>query len=315
MKSLLKAGLAEVVGGAKKAARDRDALVVLSFHALVRNRSELFAGHLEPFQLTTNDILRECIEYYLSCGYRFVSPVDLKDGTVGGPGVMLTFDDGYANNLGALNALAEFGVPATFFISTGHVRNGRAFWWDVLYREQSAAGKSYAEIQSTIRDLKRRRYEEIENSLREAYGPGWDRPCGDTDRPMDVGELAEFAASPWVHIGNHTRDHAILTTCGPDDARLQIEGAQQDLTALLGAAPIAIAYPNGNATEEIARVAARAGLALGFTMEAGKTPLPLSGSSRMLIGRFMPDGFGELRRSLLAYRVDSPRLRRWISGA
>ena len=47
--------------------------------------------------------------------------------------VAITFDDGYADNLhAALPRLEARGLPATFFITTGYVDSGRAFWWDEL---------------------------------------------------------------------------------------------------------------------------------------------------------------------------------------
>ena len=50
-----------------------------------------------------------------------------------GPAVSVTFDDGYADNtLAALPILKEVGVPATFFISSGHIGTDRAFWWNQL---------------------------------------------------------------------------------------------------------------------------------------------------------------------------------------
>jgi peptidoglycan/xylan/chitin deacetylase (PgdA/CDA1 family) len=49
--------------------------------------------------------------------------------------VVLTFDDGYADNL--LNArplLERYEVPATVYVTTGSVGGEREFWWDELQR-------------------------------------------------------------------------------------------------------------------------------------------------------------------------------------
>jgi peptidoglycan/xylan/chitin deacetylase (PgdA/CDA1 family) len=57
----------------------------------------------------------------------------LKIGKLPRRAVVITFDDGYADNL--LNAkpiLEKYDAPATMFIATGYVGHGREFWWDEL---------------------------------------------------------------------------------------------------------------------------------------------------------------------------------------
>lgn len=47
--------------------------------------------------------------------------------------IVLTFDDGYADNLyTALPLLERFAIPATIFITTGAIGAARDFWWDEL---------------------------------------------------------------------------------------------------------------------------------------------------------------------------------------
>jgi peptidoglycan/xylan/chitin deacetylase (PgdA/CDA1 family) len=49
------------------------------------------------------------------------------------PCIVLTFDDGYADNFITARPLLEaYGLPATFFISTGHIGLEKAYWWDEL---------------------------------------------------------------------------------------------------------------------------------------------------------------------------------------
>jgi len=49
--------------------------------------------------------------------------------------IAITFDDGYADNLHAgVPALADRGLPATFFVVSGMVDAAREFWWDELER-------------------------------------------------------------------------------------------------------------------------------------------------------------------------------------
>ena len=48
--------------------------------------------------------------------------------------IVVTFDDGYADNLGALRILEAHRIPATIFVVSRAVGNPRAFWWDLLTR-------------------------------------------------------------------------------------------------------------------------------------------------------------------------------------
>jgi peptidoglycan/xylan/chitin deacetylase (PgdA/CDA1 family) len=57
----------------------------------------------------------------------------LKEGNIPKRGVVVTFDDGYADNLeNAKPQLERYNIPATIFISAGAVGNVRPFWWDEL---------------------------------------------------------------------------------------------------------------------------------------------------------------------------------------
>ena len=47
--------------------------------------------------------------------------------------VVVTFDDGYADNLwSAKPLLADYDIPATVFVTTAYVKEDREFWWDEL---------------------------------------------------------------------------------------------------------------------------------------------------------------------------------------
>jgi peptidoglycan/xylan/chitin deacetylase (PgdA/CDA1 family) len=49
-------------------------------------------------------------------------------------GVILTFDDGYADNLAAARMLAARGLAATYFLAAGQVGSAYEFWWDEIAR-------------------------------------------------------------------------------------------------------------------------------------------------------------------------------------
>jgi peptidoglycan/xylan/chitin deacetylase (PgdA/CDA1 family) len=49
--------------------------------------------------------------------------------------IVVTFDDGYVDNLLCAKSLLEkYETPATVFVTTGYVNQRREFWWDVLER-------------------------------------------------------------------------------------------------------------------------------------------------------------------------------------
>ena len=50
-------------------------------------------------------------------------------------GIVVTFDDGYADNLhNAKPALARYEIPATVFVTAGHVGSTEEYWWDEIER-------------------------------------------------------------------------------------------------------------------------------------------------------------------------------------
>ena len=59
----------------------------------------------------------------------------LRSGNLLHRSVVLTFDDGYADNLrNAEPMLERHGFPATAFVTTGYAGGSREFWWDELER-------------------------------------------------------------------------------------------------------------------------------------------------------------------------------------
>ena len=56
--------------------------------------------------------------------------------------VVITFDDGYADNLHNAKPLLErFDIPAIFFLTAGYIGCDREFWWDDLERVLLLPGK------------------------------------------------------------------------------------------------------------------------------------------------------------------------------
>ncbi len=288
--------------------QEKPGLLAFLFHSIFRDECEVSQHVVDPLERTTTASLRELISYYRKLNYRFVSESDLAAGLQATDRcVLLSFDDGYANNLFALPILEEFQVPANFFISTAHVRDQKSYWWDVLYRQRMARNVSLREIYHEAVALKQNTTDVIEQKLVELFGADCLWPRGEIDRPFTAAELRDFAKHPLVTIGNHTDNHAILTNYSEDGARRQLETSQQWLADTLGHRPRAIAYPNGAYNDSIINLCRAVGLSIGFTVRPRKNMLPLardSAGGMFRISRFCPNGHAPIARQCRAFRSD-----------
>lgn len=271
-KRLVRAALSEfdfLVGRARLSlAGDRPGLLSVLFHALSEEGSDAAIDRVvDPTQTVSLRALDEFIRYFLEAGYSFVSPEEVLDGLPAtGRHILITFDDGYWNNLRALPVLEAHGVPALFFISTHYLESGQSYWWDVIHRERRKRGVTQEEIWREQGALKREVHDRIDEYLVREFGEAALRPDGDNDRPMTPGELTAFACHPLVHIGNHTHNHGILTNYSFDGILKQLDLAQDRLERWTGSRPRTISYPNGNYSPEVVRAARSAGFELGLTL-------------------------------------------------
>jgi glycosyltransferase involved in cell wall biosynthesis/folate-dependent phosphoribosylglycinamide formyltransferase PurN/peptidoglycan/xylan/chitin deacetylase (PgdA/CDA1 family) len=62
----------------------------------------------------------------------------------------ITFDDGYRDNAWAIDYLRYFEIPATFFVSIGHVRDGSAFEHDRRRGYENARPMSESDVQQLV---------------------------------------------------------------------------------------------------------------------------------------------------------------------
>jgi len=299
---------------------EKPRLVTVALHSLCASRSQTNDPALAPNQNVSVGDFRNLVDTVLQDGYTAVSPAQIGAGLAdGGKFVMFTFDDGYFNNVMALDVLREYKVPATFFVSSNHVLEGKAFWWDALNRELLKTGANEHQRNVAIAGIKSLSVDRIDDYLLRQYGVRSLRPAGDRDRPFTRSELAHFARDPWVHLGNHTCDHAILTRCSPQEMRRQIQECQAALAEIAGQTPLAISYPNGNCSPEVIDAAQAAGLRVGLTVRPSHNRLPLQCARRLLsLNRFYFYGDSDPRDELLKWRagqVPSNLLKRALKRA
>jgi cellulose synthase/poly-beta-1,6-N-acetylglucosamine synthase-like glycosyltransferase/peptidoglycan/xylan/chitin deacetylase (PgdA/CDA1 family) len=205
--------------------------------------------------------------------------------------VVLTFDDGYADNLEAARTLHRYGASATFYLTAGCLAGGDPFWPS----EMRFLLRAIPEHTLTLRVAERR----------------VDIPCSNpTERavalnrithllkshPIPVREhlreqlrgLARNVRMPaimltWeavaemlergMTIGAHTLTHANLPSAGLAGARQEIIASKQLLERQIGREVTMFSYPNGGAesyyTPEVQQAVARADFLAATTSRNG----------------------------------------------
>jgi len=212
------------------------------------------------------------------------------------PAVVVTFDDGYADNvLEALPILEEVGVPATFFVSTGRIGTDNEFWWhqmeglllqdgefpsrfelndarhgrawdtDTLQQRRELYAKLNALMQKVAPDHR----QEWLDQLKKWAGSG---DAGkDIHRSMTLEELNKLAASPWATIGAHTVTHSALSALSEEQQKEEIFTSKKDLEDRTGLQITTFSYPFGR-KEDYDQTSVRLCREAGFIKAASNFP-------------------------------------------
>ncbi|HOX72369.1 MAG: polysaccharide deacetylase family protein [Dokdonella sp.] len=213
--------------------------------------------------------------------------------------VIVTFDDGYDDNYRiAFSILRELGVPATFFVSTGHIDSGLPFsydWFVHMITRSSAARLEIREL-DVDRPMPRSRTQRrelatelldrmkwLDASTQEAVvarlESDWSMPrrAGHVDcRPMSWDQLREMHAGG-MEIGSHGMWHNMLAKLSPDAMRNEVFGSKAALDRELDAPTVALSYPVGGNDaydENVIATASEAGYKLGCSYISGTSPMP-----------------------------------------
>ena len=182
-----------------------------------------------------------------------------RAGRIVRPSVCITFDDGYAlqRSIGA-GALERAGLPATFFITSGHLGD-RILWNDLLYLFARGAGprewtdlaaqlprpasdrrgSPLESLESAIKYLPIAEREPVLGYLRERIGDPPTEPL-----MMSHADVRDLAVRGF-DIGAHTVSHPILRLESPDVARSQMEDDVEAVSRIIARPVRAFAFPNG----------------------------------------------------------------------
>lgn len=216
----------------------------------------------------------------------------LKAGSALGGSIVITFDDGYLDNLTvATPVLARFKLPATLFLPTGHIDRGEPQWVDHLHAswttatgggitlpghaeftvgDPAGAREAYARCCAMliVADLaeRRRLLADIDRQIM----PGTPQ----IDRPRSVLSWDEVrrlrdAHKGWT-LGVHTADHLDMTAMDEASAERQIGECVRRFTEELGERPLHFSFPYGRSSPKTRELVRASGMHSGAS--SGPTP-------------------------------------------
>ncbi len=242
--------------------------IVLIYHRVI-------ALNHDPHQIAVHPARFEAQIRYLKENYTILSLRELveliKTGSSVENCVIVTFDDGYADNLHAAKPILEkFQVPATVFVTAGMIGSPREFWWDELERILLPGGESSERLKLEINHRQyswnitpgetfMKIYQELHRLLK--YLPGYEREKilddlftrrnlerdvgRQTHWVLDEPELQELARGGLVEIGSHSLTHPVLIVEKEDRQWSEIHDSSAILKSLLKEKIYSFSYPFG----------------------------------------------------------------------
>ena len=259
----------------------RERTVILLYHRIASHRPDpqLLCVSPEHFAEHLQVIARD---------YHSASLAQLRTGTGWGrpfaKTVMVTFDDGYADNCwNAKPLLEDLGIPATVFVCSGYVDSDEELPSDIL--ERCLLGTARLPPSLTLEIAGKPRTWSIDPEVEPASD--WNvtmgsdpssrhtcyrelhrllRPLGTAERASVLDELAEWASSAggredrrvmrstelrsWrdgrrLDVGSHGENHLLLAAQPPDVRRQEIEASKKRLQEILAGPVETLSYPYG----------------------------------------------------------------------
>jgi peptidoglycan/xylan/chitin deacetylase (PgdA/CDA1 family) len=215
--------------------------------------------------------------------------------------VAVTFDDGYRNVLtNAAPVLNRLGIPASVYVVSDFVKEGKMVWTDTIVSALSATKKARFELSLAGRDIDLPIGDDADKAAADAELRSLCKSLPDADRvdlvakivaALGVGE--KEIAGAWrdheplrpeelktlldrgIEVGSHTKGHKILTRCAPEETRRELEESKSFIEGATGRPCDEFSYPNGGRGDFDARTgdaARKAGYRLAVTAVPMRVP-------------------------------------------
>jgi peptidoglycan/xylan/chitin deacetylase (PgdA/CDA1 family) len=282
---------------------NRGAPVVLAFHGVTSETP----GHLCNYQ--GKHLHLSIFERFMEHLRERYAPVPLSriarwlEGKTDLPGgaVAVTFDDGYRNVLAnAVPVLNRLEIPASVYVVSDFVNDGRMVWTDAIVSALSLTRKTRlelglpertidipvendaekaaadVELRALCKSLADSERVDLVAKIVAALGVGERELTGawrdhDPLRPEDLKTLVERG----IEVGSHTKGHKILTRCAPEETRRELEESKRSIESATGKPCDEFGYPNGGRGDFDARTgeaARKAGYRLAVTTMPTRVP-------------------------------------------
>ena len=197
--------------------------------------------------------------------------------------VVVTFDDGYRDNLLALPILDRYRVPATIYITTGAIDRSRSLWWDEQASVIAALTslelrgrrwdlsttalktRAFADLNALFKSMRPDQQDELMTELRAAH------TTASGESMLTWSDVIGLDGHPLITIGAHTVDHHVLSQVTAEELRHQLVASREELERRLGHPVRHFAFPFGGAAHAGPREFAAAA-AIGFTSAVTTRP-------------------------------------------
>ncbi len=271
-------------------------LTVVMFHRVLPAEA---MGGADPDYTISDALFGQCLSFFRR-HYTLVGIDDVlsaRDGrtTLSGPSLLITFDDGWDDNLDfAVPYLAVAAMPALVFASADAVMDGRSWWWqEVLLAALRQGRAGYGPLWNAVPgegagppasepvlDLLVRyglRSAEIrDEALARLAGNG-------AIRHMLTPARLQALAAAGIAVGSHGAAHLPLTMI--DDPRGDMERSRRILGDLLAERfSNVLSFPHGCTSPKVTSAAFSAGFKLLFSSDAVLNRLA-AGRPAPLLGR------------------------------
>lgn len=297
LKSLSTSG---VLKSARKKVGASGATLVLTLHRVIPD--DAIASCRSPRGMVLRESAFRGMLTYLSEHAACIKPgeFDRQEKSTSRPKVLITFDDGWLDNLTiASPLLAQFGMSACFFAVTGYAGQAQPFWPEralglsralhdsksqlsvrevfahLVDREGIPLPTGAPEEEQLLSWLKQFEPETIFAAIQNAeknLATSMAIPGPDAWERLMTWEEMRTLTRAGHSIGSHTSTHALLTQLTSDEVSSELSTSSDELQRRMTperANQHWIAYPNGFTDNRVRELTAKCGYHYGFTTMSG----------------------------------------------